>query len=348
MLDDLRHGAALASLIRAEGRAALLRAGLRSGLFEALRTPQSPEALAASHGLERELCAAWLRALEAHGLVVRRGDTFRLGGFVRWLLLGPDADACAAALDQSAYAYVPVLSHLPELMQGAPLPEWGGREEALRTARASRLSERRALAALDKIPDAKLARRILDIGCGEAHTLARLLARYRDALGTGLELDASVAERAEGVLAAAHVQRRAEIRVESFLSAELPNGFDLALLNNNLHYFAEADWPALFARVFAHLAPGGLFAIQTPVLDGGALSRALGIHATLASFDVFLRAHTNLAGLPDAAALDAALRGAGFAEIGAVPILPGGALRYVWARKPAAAAAVANGAPVRA
>ncbi len=335
MFDELRHGAALAGLIRAEARAALLRAGLRSGLFAALREPQSAELLAASQGLDARLCAAWLRALEAHGLAERSGDAYRLAGLARWMLDGPDADAAAAALDQSFYAYVPVLSHLPELMQSGRLPSWGGREEALRTARTSRLHERRAVAALHKIPGARKARRILDIGCGEAHTLALLLTRRRDALGTGIDLDPSVAERARAVLEAAHVQRRAEIRVEDFLTASLSQGYDLALLNNNLHYFAEPSWPALFARVFSHLVPGGLLAIQTPVLDGGSLSRALGIDSTLATFDLFLRAHANLAGLPDAAALDAALRSAGFGELGAVSILPGGALRYVWARKPA-------------
>jgi SAM-dependent methyltransferase len=250
------------------------------------------------------------------------------------MLAGPDADAACAVLDQSAYAYAPVLSHLPELMQSGRRPEWVGREEALRTARASRLGERRAFVALQRIPGVRKARRVIDIGCGEAQLLARLLARYRDALGTGLELDASVAERAAANLEAAHVQRRGEIVAGDFFSAELPHGFDLALLSNNLHYFAEARWPALFARVLGHLAPGGVLAIQTPLRDGSLVARVLGVDASLASFDLFLRAHANLAGLPDPLALEAALRGAGFAELGSEAILPAGALRWVWARRP--------------
>jgi cyclopropane fatty-acyl-phospholipid synthase-like methyltransferase len=165
--------------------------------------------------------------------------------------------------------------------------------------------------------------------------LAALLARYRDALGTGIELDTRVAERAQETLEAAHVQRRGEIRAGDFFSTELPHAFDLALLSNNLHYFAESRWPALLARVAEHLAPGGLLAIQTPVLMDGALARFTGARATLATFDLFLRAHANLSGLPDPARLEAALRGAGFAQLGTQPILPGGALRYVWARMPA-------------
>ncbi len=334
MLDDLRHSAALAALMRAEGRAALLRSGLRSGLFVALREWTSADSLATSQALDKHLAGAWLIALEAHGLVEREGENFRVTGLARWLLEGPDADAASAALDQSAYAYAPVLSHIPELMQSERRPTWGSREDALRTARASRLGERRALAALQRIPGAKRVRRILDIGCGEAHMLAKLLARYRDALGTGVELDASVAERAQETLEAAHVQRRAEIRVGDFFNAELSHSFDLALLNNNLHYFDEARWPALFARIAEHLAPGGLVAVQTPVLPDGRFARLSGMRATLASFDLFLRAHANLSGLPDPARLEAALRGAGFAQVGTQAILPGGGLRYVWGRKP--------------
>jgi SAM-dependent methyltransferase len=336
MLEDLRHGAALAALMRAEARAALLRSGLRSGLLAALREWTNADEFAAAHSLDKRLCHAWLTALEAHGLIERDGERYRAAGLARWMLDGPDSDAAAAALDQSAYAQTPVLSHLPELMQSERRPVWGAREEALRTARVARLGERRALAALHRIPGVKKARRILDVGCGEAHALARLLARYRDALGTGVERDASVAERARGTLEAAHVQRRGEIRAGDFFATDLPHGFGLALLHNNLHTFEEARWPALFARIAEHLAPGGLLAIQTPVLAAGALARLSGLRASLATFDLFLRAHANLSGLPDLEVLGSALRGAGFAQIGTQAIAPGGGQMLVWAQLPEA------------
>jgi hypothetical protein len=77
-------------------------------------------------------------------------------------------------------------------------------------------------------------------------------------------------------------------------------------------------------------------AIQTPVLPNGALARFSGTRATLATLDLFLRVHANLSGLPEPARLEAALRGAGFPQIGLQPILAGGGLRYVWGRKPEA------------
>ncbi|HEU4427995.1 MAG TPA: hypothetical protein VFT98_04530, partial [Myxococcota bacterium] len=129
MLEDLRRGAALAALVRAEARAALLRSGLRSGLFVALREWTSVAALVSSQQLDPELAAAWLAALEAHGDAERErdGSRWRLAGLARWLLESADGDAASAALDQSAYGHAPVLAHIPELMQSARRPQWGAR-----------------------------------------------------------------------------------------------------------------------------------------------------------------------------------------------------------------------------
>jgi hypothetical protein len=55
--------------------------------------------------------------------------------------------------------------------------------------------------------------------------------------------------------------------------------------------------------------------------------------ATSALFDLFLRSHENLYGLPDPVDLQVRLRAAGFARVGSVSIVPGGALRYVWAAR---------------
>ena len=76
-----------------------------------------------------------------------------------------------------------------------------------------------------------------------------------------------------------------------------------------------------------------MLAIQTPVLQEGALARLTGMAATAALFDLFLHCHGNLSGLPDPTDLQVRLRAAGFAQVGSVSIVPGGALRYVWARR---------------
>jgi SAM-dependent methyltransferase len=222
-------------------------------------------------------------------------------------------------------------------MKGAERPSYGSPEEARRVAAASRVIEGRAIRALGRVPGTRTAKRVLDVGCGEGSYLAAFLRRYRDAQGFGVDLDPDVAEEARRRLREAEVWRRGEIRVGDFMTMDLPSRFDVILLNNNLHYFPPAEHGALFRRALSKTAPGGVLAIQTGVLESGLLSRFLGTDAGMAVFDLFLRTHGNLHGLPDLPALHAELERAGFARTGEVSILPGGSARYVWARSAAAA-----------
>jgi 4-hydroxy-2,2'-bipyrrole-5-carbaldehyde O-methyltransferase len=335
-LESLRHGRRLAATLAGQLRVSLLRTGIHQGLFEALREPKSAAELARRQGLAADLVEAWLRAAHAHGLLTLREGRYALGDFARWLLDAPDASALHAMLDQSELSWAPRLARLPDLMKGAERPVFGTPEEALRAAAAARLMEQRALAALARVPGARNARRVLDVGCGYGTYLAGLLRRHRDAYGLGVEIDPAVAEEARRVLREAEVWRRAEIRVGDFMSMELPTGsYDLALLNNDVHYFGTAERGALFRRVLERLRPGGTLAVQTPVVRMSRLARALGSAPLVATFDLYLRAHRNLAGLPDPAELAAALREAGFAEAGEIAIVPDRTAAYVWARSPA-------------
>lgn len=332
-LRELRHGRRLASMLATQLRVPLLRTGIHLGLLEALRSPLRPEELAGRLGLAPDLVAAWLRAAAANDLVSEQGGRYQAGRFARWLLDSPEAAALHAMVDQAELTYAPRLSGLPELMKGRERPVFGAPEEALRVAAASRLGERRALEALARVPGVRGSRRVLDVGCGQGTYLAGLLTRYRDAQGVGVELDAAVANEARRVLREAEVSRRGEVRVGDFLTHDLPEGsFDLVLLNNNLHYFSPAQREILFRRILGRLRPRGTLAIQTPVASRGRLARALGSGALVATFDLFLRLHRNLHGLPDPDALAERLRAVGFPEVGRTPITPDGTACYVWAR----------------
>lgn len=335
MFGGMRRSRRIGAGIRGLLEVTLLRVGLNSGIFAALREPAGPKELSNRLGTPTDLTASFLRAAHAHGLLNRSGTRYRLGPLVRWLLDAPEAEAARALLDQTALVYAPSLSTLPELLRGAPRPHWGGDEAAaLRAAQVARVGEKRTVAALRRIPGVRSARWILDVGCGTGSVLARLLIRHRDARGLGVELHPGVAERASRTLREAGVHRRAEIVTGDFMEVELdPAQFDLVLLNNNLHYFGGAERRRLLGRIFEHLAPGGVLAIETPVLAEDRVSRAMGVASLLASFDLFLRAHDNLHGLPDLAALAGVLRELGFAEQGEVAVLPGGSIRYVWARR---------------
>jgi SAM-dependent methyltransferase len=327
--------AELGRLTRAAAQLQLLRAGLDAGLFAALAEPKGAEELAESLGLAPDLCEAWLRAAFASGFVERRGGRYLRGALASWLLAPPDGDAARAMLDQAALSYAPALGRLPALMrEGAPRPHWGGGEEAARVARGSRLLERRALAALARVPGVRRARRFLDVGCGEGSLLAALLSHYRDALGLGVEREPHLAELARRRLREAEVHRRGEIWSGDVMREELPAGdWELATLNQVLHYWSDEERDVLFSRIARRLAPSGVLAIQTLVLQDGALARLAGTAASSALFDLFLRSHANLFGLPDPVDLQVRLRAAGFARVGSVSIVPGGGLRYVWAAR---------------
>jgi len=323
----------LARVLRGATELALLRTGLELGLFEALRASRTASALADHQGLAPDLVEAWVNAAYLHGLLTKTADGFVPSAFPRWLLDAPESASLHAALDQAALSWLPRLGELPALMKGAERPAWGAADEARRTAAVSRLLESRALAALGRIPGVHRARRVLDVGCGQGTYLAGFLLRHRDAHGVGIELDPALAEEARRTLVEAQVARRGAIRAGDFLTMALrEDGFDLALLNQSMHYFAPAARAALFRRLREHLSKGGVVAIQTAVATHEIVSRLLGTAAGSADFDLFLRCHRNLYGLPDPVELARALRDAGFAETGEVPVVPGGATRFVWGR----------------
>jgi SAM-dependent methyltransferase len=326
-----RHARSIAGALDAFAQVPLLRAGLRLGLFEALRQPHEPNALAERLGLAPDLVAAWARMLHAQGWLGKRGDAYRIGPLVAWLLDAPEAGALSSLLEHAVESMAPRLRALPELMKGGERPLFGDREEALRMAAITKLVEPRALRAIERLPGARRPRRVLDIGCGQGSYLADLLRRHRDAMGLGVEIDPRVAEEARRRLVEADVARRAEVRVGDFRSASLPEGrFDLILLNHNLHYFAPGERVALLRRARSRLDEEGVLAVQTLVLTEGLLPSLLGLQAGAALFDLLLRLHRNLHGLPDVDEVHQLLRDAGFAKTGEVPVVPGGAVRFVW------------------
>lgn len=339
IFEAARHGRALAQALDAFAVVPLLRTGVRLGLFDALRTPQDAQALAERLGLAPDLVSAWARNLHAQGWLQKKGAQYRLAPATAWLLDAPEAASLHALLDLAVETMASSLGSLPELLKGAERPVFGRSDESRRMAAITRLVEPRALRVLEQIPGVRHPQRVLDVGCGRGDYLAGLLQRYRDAMGVGVEIEPAVAEEARRRLAEADVTRRAEIRVGDFRTMELPRGtFDLILLNHNLHYFAPSERVAILRRAKGRLEENGVLAVQTLVLTEGILPSLFGLTAGAALFDLLLRAHRNLHGLPEAAEVHAALRDAGFAATGEVSVVPGGAVRFVWGSPQAAGA----------
>ncbi|MEN8160608.1 MAG: class I SAM-dependent methyltransferase [Myxococcota bacterium] len=323
--------AELGRLTRAALSLELVRTGIAAGLFEALLEPRGLDELAEQRGLAPDLCAAWLRAAHASGLVEYRAGRYRSGGLARWLATSPEGEAAAAWLDQTALGYAPLLQELPKLLAGAHRPSLVGRDPA-RASLARRRFESRVLGALGRVPGARGARRVLELGCGDGGLLAMLLGRYRDALGLGVERDPALAECARERLREARVERRADIWSGDVLREDLPAGdWELVLMNHVLPRFAEEERDRLFARLRTRMSPRGVLVIQTPVLRTGLWARLSGAAASTALLDLVLRADGARHPLPDPTELQVQLRREGFARVGSVPMLPGGAWCQVWA-----------------
>ncbi len=331
----LRFGRRLSRAMRGQLELAVLRAGFESGFLEALSEPRTSDELALALGTAPDLTLAWLRAALAHELLTCSEGRYRNGGYVAWLQGEGDGAAALAMIGQATESYTPTLARLPELLRGAERPTFGADpRETLRVAAGSRVSEPAAIRALFGIPGVRAARRILDVGCGEGTYLAELLTRHRDALGTGIEKDPAVAERARQKLRVREVSRRAQIEQGDVLELALPrSAFELVLLNNNLHYFADDARRNLLERVHACLTPGGVLAIQTPLVSDTSAAKALGARAALATFDLYLRCHENLHGLPHLPDLKALLEEVGFEAMALRSAMPGGMAVYVHARK---------------
>ena len=327
----------LRQMLAGFARTHLLRTGIELGLFEALRVPRTANQLARDHGLAPDLLQAWLKAAEANDLiqVVReRERAYQVCGLGRWLLESAQSESWVALIESAVENHSPAFERMAEMLRGGERPDFGGSTHARRAAQVARLVESEALEALARIPGARSAKRVLDIGCGYGTYLTGLLLRYRDAHGLGIEQDPDVAGIATRNIGAADLIRRAEIRVGDFMTVQIEAGsFDLILLNNNLYYFPPSTREALFERVRSRLAEGGVFAIQIPFVSDQLAARVSGLTATTAVFDLFLRSHNNLYGLPDLAEVHASLAAVGFSTVGEAAFLPGGSARYVWGKK---------------
>jgi tRNA (cmo5U34)-methyltransferase len=140
-----------------------------------------------------------------------------------------------------------------------PAEEWRDAEHIDRyLARASEFPRRAEgeSALLEKVPADVW--RILDLGTGDGHTLALLLAARPEATGVGLDFS-------EPMLAAARErfadEPRAEI-AEHDLGKPLQalGSFDLVLSSFVIHHLEDERKRALYAEAFALLEPGGVFA----------------------------------------------------------------------------------------
>jgi len=109
---------------------------------------------------------------------------------------------------------------------------------------------------LERLPEGAL--RVLDLGCGDGHLLALVLANRPDSRGVAVDASRPMLERA-------HVRFAANACVEVIehdLRASLPvewGTFDAIVSAFAIHHLDHARKCELYGEVFAALQPGGTF-----------------------------------------------------------------------------------------
>ncbi|AYG95435.1 methyltransferase domain-containing protein [Brevundimonas naejangsanensis] len=123
--------------------------------------------------------------------------------------------------------------------------------------RFERQRDRAALDLLGRLPDDLDPHEVWDVGCGTGQHAALLKRRWPQARVHGLDSSAAMLEQARGLPDAVDwVQADLEV-----WAPERP--VDLLLANASLQW--ASDHQALFARLAAYLAPGGVMAVQMPM-----------------------------------------------------------------------------------
>jgi SAM-dependent methyltransferase len=303
----------------------LVTVGVRLGLFAALDRGSNLEAVAANLNLEPDLLGAWLAIAKKAGLVRQRGETFELSRYARTYLLPASPHYLGHNFEEAVLVEGALLQRLPDIMRSGKRPEELP-EAAVIGALSSIMLEPFAFRVLRSLPVRRPGYAVLDVGCGHGDYL-RFLAHLNPSLtGVGVEITEKGAALARQRVEKDALADRIRILQADARTIELDQQFDLCLLNNNLYYFHPDTWRTLFQRLGHHLKDYGNLAVQVPVI-------ARRSDPLVDVFDLYMRAHTGLYGVPAGDDVRVALVDAGFAQIKRLPLWPWGDWVYLIAKR---------------
>lgn len=305
-------------------RVAFRGAGFRSGfLAEIHRSPGTAPALARRLGVAPEMLDA-LRSWLDLGVALR--DLRRSGGHhgaepvyavrSRTLraLLRESADPLRAFYEEYAELDHRLVVEGPARMRsGTPFTLHDA--DAGIIARSSRAGEPWLEVAIEEAVPAQGPVRLVEVGAGSGVHI-RAAARRNPALtARGLELQEDAAAQARDNLTRWGLTGRVTIEVGDVREIRGDGDADLVTLHQNIYYFPEDEQAALLAHLGTFLRPGGRVLVTTVVRDGGVGTVGLDLWGALTE---------GAARLPSEAELLARMRAAGYRDVAARTLGPGG------------------------
>lgn len=238
-----------------------------------------------------------------------------------------------AMYKEFALHWGPCFAQVPDLMRGEiPRRQMECEMENELISRASKSSEPFVWPLLKGKCEKHGWRNILDVGCGEAVFLRRLVEEFPSLRGVGLEINSSVASRAAAQIEA----YQGRIRIEAtdvFEFTDTSGPYDCCLLNNNIYYFSSEKRLKLLKYLKDLMNPGGQIGILTALRGDASAFQIFNtcIPQNLMSF--FLSCHEGFEGLPLKEEMQDLLEQTGFTQIEVIP-LPFKVSSYFFARKP--------------
>ncbi|MGH3170838.1 MAG: methyltransferase [Trebonia sp.] len=333
----LRAGVVPTAAAEAWGGMALsgvLAAAVRTGMTAHLaRQPSTAAELADALGLDPVPARLVLDCLRSAGHVRQRRGRYRLSrGSRPWL--DPESPRSVARFVAGTADYWDWWAGLDEVTRrGQPVRHHSAPPDDEYWERYIRgqldLARLSAPVVARRLPLPERAGSLLDIGGGHGWYAAELCRRHPGLTATVLDLPGSAAVGRE-IIAAAGLPDRVRHRDGDATRDDLCSGYDAVLCFNLVHHLAEEQVTSLFGRVYAALAPGGVFA----VMDGFAKpGRRAPNAASVLSLFVYLSSGAQVRAPADLAAW---FRAAGFGSARKIRVLPipGQALYVV--RKPGA------------
>ncbi len=251
---------------------AALGAALELGLIPTLEAePADTASVGRGLGICPGRCEAWLRVLEAIGVVEELGSRWRPTQAARASILGGYTAGTWALLAQEARERLAAVVDLPGALRAAPGEKWVGTAGYVEQMAADPERARRFTRMLYEIHQPLAAdvaaaldlggtRRLMDLGGGSGVVAIALAKRWPKLEVTIVDI-ATVCAAGREIAAAEGVDDRILFQGADFLRDPLPGGFD-AVLECDVAVFSEA----LFRRIRETLRPGGRFVIVDELL----------------------------------------------------------------------------------
>jgi|GEM_PF-1329952 len=311
----------------------LVHTGYELNLWERLIEEETKEnILAENSNWDPLLLDHWLEQARSQELVVFTNGRYQLSKMGKAIHKYREY-GLEALYKEFALYWWPCFAQLPDLIRGEiPRGQMDSEMENELISRASKSSELFVWPVLKGKCEKDGWRNVLDIGCGEAVLLRRLVEEFPRLMGVGLEINPSVANRA----AAETESYQGRIRIEStdvFEFNDTPGTYDCCLLNNNIYYFDSNKRMELLNSLMHLLKPGGQIGILTALRGVAPAFQLFKTHIPQNLMSFFLSCHEGFEGLPLEKEMLDLLERAGFGQIEVIP-LPFKVSHYFFARKP--------------